>query len=115
MQKGEQTANIFLKPTQIQPKPAAKKSRKKVGRGKPGGSRHVGAEHAARNLERAAFGGWDKQECSSLLFTARVWRLGAMLFTYGPFSREAAQDRSPWVERSGTLGKNRRGVNPEGV
>ena len=26
------------------------------------------------------------------------------LFTYGPFSREAAQDRSPWVERSGTLG-----------
>ena len=38
-----------------------------------------------------------------------------MLFTYGPFSREAAQDRSPWVERSGTLGKNPRGVNPEGV
>ena len=35
-----------------------------------------------------------------------------MLFTYGPFSREAAQDRSPWVERSGTLGKNPRGVNP---
>ena len=30
--------------------------------------------------------------------------VGAMLFTYGPFSREAAQDRSPWVERSGTLG-----------
>ena len=38
-----------------------------------------------------------------------------MLFTYGPFSREAAQDRSPWVERSGTLGNNPRGVNPEGV
>ena len=36
-----------------------------------------------------------------------------MLFTYGPFSREAAQDRSPWMERSGTLGKNRRGANPE--
>ena len=36
-----------------------------------------------------------------------------MLFTYGPFSREAAQDRSPWVERSGTLGKNPRGANPE--
>ena len=45
-------------------------------RGKPGGSGHVGAEPAARNLERAAFGGWDKQECSSLLFAARVWRLG---------------------------------------
>ena len=38
-----------------------------------------------------------------------------MLFTYGPFSREAAQDRSPWVERSGTLGKNPRGVNRENV
>ena len=35
-----------------------------------------------------------------------------MLFTYGPFSREAAQDRSPWVERSGTLGQNPRGANP---
>ena len=41
--------------------------------------------------------------------------LSPMLFTYGPFSREAAQDRSPWVERSGTLGQNPRGVNPEGV
>ena len=36
-----------------------------------------------------------------------------MLFTYGPLSREAAQDRSPWVERSGTLGKNPFVANPE--
>ena len=35
-----------------------------------------------------------------------------MLFTYGSFSREAAQDRSPWVERSGTLGETPRGANP---
>ena len=38
-----------------------------------------------------------------------------MLFTYGPFSREAVQDRSPWVERSGTLGRTRAAPTPEGV
>ena len=32
--------------------------------------------------------------------------IAPVLFTYGLLSREAAQDRSPWVERSGTLGAN---------
>ena len=32
--------------------------------------------------------------------------IAPVLFTYGLLSREAAQDRSPWVERSRTLGAN---------
>ena len=48
----------------------------------------------------------------SHVFVAFVSR-GPMLFTYRPFCRQAAQDRSPWVERSGFLGKNPRGANPE--
>ena len=32
-----------------------------------------------------------------------------------PFSREAAQDRSPWVERSESLGENRAAPTPQGV
>ena len=38
--------------------------------------------------------------------------LDPMPVTYGPFSREAAPDRSPWVERSETLGSEPLNTKP---